>query len=126
MPPKIRKEIWILKTKARIEWQSHYDSKLLWDNLQWLLDLGHTRDMKKQFLSSITQHWQMKNLLGLILKDKQVEKYNVFSSLEDIKGMLINHRFCLDMIDSRLAHVEGHIACESKSGDLLDPLGLSA
>lgn len=54
----------------------------------------------------------MNTLLGMVLKDKQVERYNVFTSLEDIKVTLRNQRFCLDMIDSFLVHVKGVIACE--------------
>lgn len=52
----------------------------------------------------------MKTFLGLVLKDKQVEKYNAFASLEDIERLLRNQMFFLDRIDSHLAHVESHIS----------------
>jgi len=65
-------------------------------------------------------------MLGLILKDKQVDKYNFFATLEDIKRMLKNQRFFHDKIDSRLAHVESHIVRESDNGDLMDPPSSSA
>lgn len=51
----------------------------------------------------------MKTLLDVVLKDKQVERYNVFASLEEIHRLLRNQRFTLDRLDARLAHVEGHI-----------------
>lgn len=63
----------------------------------------------------------MKTLLGMFPKDKKVERYIVFASLEDIKRKIRNQRFFLDKIDSHLAHVEGHISCESDNGDLMDP-----
>lgn len=66
----------------------------------------------------------MKTLLGLVLRDKQVEKY-IFASLEDIKRMLRNMCLYVDGIDSCLRHVESHVPCKSDGGDLGDPLGLS-
>jgi len=62
----------------------------------------------------------MKTLLGLVLKDKQLERYNVFTSLEEIKRILWNQRLCLEKIDSFLAHIEGHIAYDSNNEDLMD------
>lgn len=64
----------------------------------------------------------MMTLLHLIYKDKQVENYNVFSFLEDIKQMLRNMRFFLDNVDSYLVKVEGFFVCDSASGDPIDPL----
>lgn len=55
-----------------------------------------------------------------------MEKYNNFVFLENVKRMLKNQWFCIDRIDSRLAHVESHIVCESNGGDLMDPSGSSA
>lgn len=37
--------------------------------------------------------------------------------------MLRNQRFFLDRIDSRLAHVESHISCDSDDGDQMDTPG---
>lgn len=51
-------------------------------------------------------------LLNMVLKEKQVEQYNVFASLKDIKKMLRNKCFTLDRMDTRLAHVQGHIQCD--------------
>lgn len=55
----------------------------------------------------------MKNLLRLILKDKKVERYNVFASLEDINRMLMNQCFTLDRLAIRMTHVEGHMYYDS-------------
>lgn len=88
----------------------------------WVPNLGHTRCRKKQYLNYVALQWQMKTLLDLVLKDEQVERYNVFATMEDIKTILRNECFFLDKIDSCLAHVEGHISCKSDSGDLMDRL----
>jgi len=74
----------------------------------------------------MTLHQQMDTLLGPIFKNRQVENYNVFSSLEDIKHMIHNQRFSLDNLDSYLAHVEGFLVSDSASGDLTDPADDSA
>lgn len=65
----------------------------------------------------------MDKLLCLIFKDKQVESYNLFVGLEDIKCMLWSQRFCLDSVESRLAQVENFIVSDFASKDLTDPLG---
>lgn len=39
-------------------------------------------------MHSLALHRHMLTLLWLVFKDNQVENYNVFSSLEDIKHML--------------------------------------
>lgn len=83
---------------------------------------GHTRGWRKHYLSSIALHWQMKTLLGIVLKDKQMERYIVFASLEDIKRMLRNQCFFMEL-DVRLAHVEGHLQCDF---DTFAPHGLGA
>lgn len=64
----------------------------------------------------------MKTLLCLISKDKQVENYNVFSSLEYIKQMLHNMIFHLDNVDSCMEKVEGFFISDYAFGDLSDPL----
>jgi len=87
----------------------------------WDLDPGHTRGRKKQKMNSVDLHWKMKNLLVLVIKDKKLEWYNVFATLEDIKRILRNQFFCLDRNGYHLAHVKGHIAHESKSEDLANP-----
>jgi len=68
----------------------------------------------------------MATLLCLIFKDKKVENYNSFSSLEDIKSMLQNQRLFLEYVDSRLAGVEFFLVIDSTSGDLTDPLNKGA
>lgn len=65
----------------------------------------------------------MKTLFDMVLKDKQVELYNVCASLEDIKRMLRNQHFTLDRLDARLTHEEGHIHYDS---NIDAPLGSSA
>ena len=54
----------------------------------WVPDLGHTKGRNKKYLNFVALHWQVKALLGFILKYKQVERHNVFATLEDIKRML--------------------------------------
>lgn len=81
---------------------------------------------KKQDLNSLVLHQKMFTFLRSVLKDKQVENYNIFSSLEYIYRMIHNQRFYLDNLDSCLACVEGHIVSDSKKQDLSDPLGSSA
>lgn len=66
-------------------------------------------------------HWKMNTLLGLILTDKQMDKYNIFSSLEHVMTMLRNQKFNLHKIDSCLAYVESHKGYDSDSGDLTNP-----
>lgn len=64
----------------------------------------------------------MVTFLSFIFKYKQVKTYNIFSSLEDIKQMIFILKYCLDSVDSHLAHVEGFLVSDSISGDLTDPL----
>lgn len=64
--------------------------------------------------------------MGLVLRDKQVEKYNIFVSIEDVMRMLRNLRFCVDNIEAHVMHVESHTSCDSDGGEKLDPLGSSA
>lgn len=40
--------------------------------------------------------------------DKQAERYNIFTSLEDVKQAQCNQRFYLERIDEWLAHIELH------------------
>jgi len=68
----------------------------------------------------------MNTLLGLILMDKQVEKNNFLAFLEDVKRMLRNLRFLMDIIDGHLMHVESHVPCESNGKEAKDPFGSSA
>lgn len=56
----------------------------------WVLDRGHTRGRKKQFLNSVALHWKVKTLFGLVLTHRQVKKFNLFASLEDVKKMEIS------------------------------------
>lgn len=67
----------------------------------------------------------MKTILGLVLRHKEVEKYNLIASIEDVKRMLQNLHFMVDGIDACLRHAESHIPCESKGGSLGDLLGSS-
>lgn len=60
-------------------------------------------------------------LLHLNFKDKQVESYNVFPSLKDIKCLFQNRRFYLDNVDQHLAHVESFFVSDSVFSDLIDP-----
>ena len=94
-----------METQVGIERQSHSNSEIIEDMSVLVHDPGHTRGRKKQYLNSEILHWQMKALLGLVLKDKQVQRYIVFTSLEDIERMLMNQRFFLNQIDSLLTHV---------------------
>lgn len=68
----------------------------------------------------------MKTLLGLVLRNKQFERYDIFNSMDKMKRMLKNDRFCLDIFKSQLAHTESHIPCEYDGMDLMDPIGSSA
>ena len=65
----------------------------------------------------------MKTLLDMVMKDKQVERYDVFGLLEDIKITLRNQHFSIDSLDARLSHVKWHLQCES---DILALLGSTA
>lgn len=40
----------------------------------------------------------MKTLMGLLLRDKQFEEYNISASIEDVKNMLRNLSFCVENI----------------------------
>lgn len=71
-------------------------------------------------------HWKMKALLGFLLRDKQVESYNIFSSLGDVKRILRNNMFLLERTDTRLPHVESDVSCDLHGRELMDPLGPSA
>lgn len=55
--------------------------------------------------------WKKKylNSLGLALKDKKVERFNVFTSLGYIKISLGNQHSTLDRLDAMIAHVDGHL-----------------
>lgn len=44
-----RKEIHILETQAKVERQSHIDSKVLKDIWTWVPNHRHTRHRKKQY-----------------------------------------------------------------------------
>lgn len=54
----------------------------------------------------------MKIILVLVLRDKQVQKYNIFAFVEDVKRMLRNLRFCVDKIKACLMILERHIYCD--------------
>jgi len=96
----------------------HYDYRLVGEHMKWVPNSGILYKRKLHFMNSLALHQQMATLLHLIFKDKQVETYNIFSSLEDINCMLHNERFCLDNVDSRLAHVEVFFVSDSTFGDL--------
>jgi len=64
----------------------------------------------------------MKKLFSVVLRDKQIEKYNIFASLEGVKRMLRNLCVFVDGIDVCLRNVENYVPCESKGGDLGNPL----
>jgi len=66
------------------------------------------------------------DVTGFGLEDKEVEKYNISTSLEEVKRMLRNLRFPVDKIEARLMRVEIHIACDSNGGEQLDPPASSA
>lgn len=63
----------------------------------------------------------MKTLLVLIVKEKKVEQYNVFSTFKVIKRWLKNQFSWLDRIYYCLTYVEGHIAHESNNKDPPNP-----
>lgn len=86
----------------------------------------HSRGRNKEYVNLMTLHWKMKTYLGLVLRDKQVEKYNIFTYLEDVKRMLRNLHLCIDRIDGKLRHVDGHVPCKLDGGDLGGPFGSSA
>lgn len=63
----------------------------------------------------------MKMLLGLVLRDKHADKYNIFAFIEDVKRMPRNLRFCVDNLKNHLMHVEDHIPCNYDGGEQFDP-----
>ncbi len=71
-------------------------------------------------------HQQMATFLRLIFKYKKEKNYNFFSSLEDIKYMLHNKRFCLNNLDSHLACVKGFLVSDLTFHDFTNPLDDSA
>ena len=73
------------------------------------------------FMSLLALSQQTTTFMCLLLKEKQMESYNVFSLLEDIKRILHNMRICLDNVDSHLARVESTFVSDYVSGDLIDP-----
>lgn len=46
----------------------------------------------------------------------------IFPSLEDVKRMLRNLRFCVEKNYAHLVHMESHVPCKSNGRDVLDPL----
>lgn len=98
-----------------------FDFELLEDFSRYVLDLAHTRGRKKQYPKSVALHWKMNIFLALVLSDKQVEKYKMFSSMEDVKRMLRTFWFYVDKINALLVHVKSHIPCEFDGEDMWDP-----
>lgn len=82
---------------------------------------GNTSGRGNQNLKLVAQHQKMKMILGLVLRDKQVKKYNIYASNEDLKMMLRNLRVCMENIATHLMHVESHISYDSKGWEQLDP-----
>lgn len=97
-------------------------------------EFGLFSKQKTQFLVfSLSLHQQMDTLLQLVFKANQVDNYNVFSGLEDIKHILRNHRFNLNNIYSRLNHVEicllsyfASSELNNSPGDPTDPIESSS
>lgn len=116
-PTDVHLEIRELEVKVGEERNSLSDSIFFKGLGGWVPYPGHTRGIKKQFLNLVALHWQMKILLGLVLRYKQVEKYNLFASLEDIKRMLRNTRVYVNGIGAHLRHVEIHVTCELEADD---------
>jgi len=65
----------------------------------WTLDPSHTMGGKKKSLNLMFFLWNVNTLFVMVFKDREVERYNLFSSLEDIKRMIRNQIFFLDKID---------------------------
>lgn len=124
IPPETHQEICELEIKVGDERQSLSDSELLEDMLVWVWDPMHTKERRKKYLNLVVLHQKMKVLLGLVLRDKKVEKYNIFASLENMKRMLRNLRFGVEELDAPLMNVESHIVCDLDGGEKLDPLAL--
>jgi len=94
------------------------------DMSKWVLDPGNTRGRHKKYLNSTTLHWKMKTLLGLVLRDKQVKKYNIYASIEDVKRMLRNLRFCVETIATHLMCVKNPFLVIMSEGRNYVPLAL--
>lgn len=78
-------EILALKNMEAGDHLYFLDSEIMGEDAKWLETLGIFWRKRLYFLSSLTLNQQMTTLLCLIFKDKQIDNYNVFSTLEDIK-----------------------------------------
>lgn len=67
----------------------------------------------------------------MVLRDKQVDNYNIFVGQDNIKHLLRNICFCLDYIHSHLNHMDKFVVSDSNSDSdsggltnpLVDPIG---
>ena len=66
-------------------------------------------------------HQQLNTFFHLVLRDKQVDNYTLFTGQEDINH-LNNVRLCLNDILSRLQRVEKYVVSDSNSKDITEPL----
>lgn len=65
----------------------------------------------------------MDTLLSMVLRDRQVDNYNIFVGQEDVNRLLKNIHLFLDDINSCLHCVENYIVSSDKdSRGLTDPL----
>lgn len=67
--------------------------------------------LKKQHFHALSMYWKMKTLLATVCTERQVDRYNVFASLEDVKWEQINQQFYMERMDACMAQMEHHIPC---------------
>jgi len=85
VPSDIRVEIRHIKSFFANDCRVFSYSDIIEDVSHWVPDPGHARGRRKQNLNSITLHWQLKTLIGGVLKERQEEQYDIFYALNYIK-----------------------------------------
>lgn len=112
-PLEVRKEILNLETMEFQDRKYFYDSEIGGRSIKWVSNLGKFWRRRNHFLHSITHHHQTKMLLSMVIRDKKVDNYKLFTGQEEKKCIFWDIKYNLDGILVRLSHVECFVVSNS-------------
>lgn len=112
-PLEVHKEILQLEAKEFGDKDYLSDKNIGGSSLKWILDLGKFHSRRIHFLHSIIHFCQMETLLSMVISNKQVENYTLFSGKEDIKRILRDMKYNMDDIVVLLSNIEHYIISNS-------------